>query len=1512
MRTLFSHSLIALIAVAGLLLGHNTPAQAQVGPWIAGYLPTYRQTASGAITFMTAEDYDKLTLINHVGLGINADGSFEWSNNSVTTTKMAAAVAAAHANQVPINLTLAGWYDSYYPAISTATQRTAIINNLLALFDTYGYDGIDMDFEPVMSPWISAIQSQNPNYVAFIEELHSALQSRTSPLLGGPPLLTVAATGYAGPVFNQLEDKFDQINLMTYDLSGPYPGWVVWHDSAVYDGGATFPSGGLLPSVHGEVTAMLNAGVAPGKIGVGVIFDAYRWMGGSGVPVTGGVTKPLDRYTSDPSWTRFSYSYMMQNIYQTANYHWDSVTQMSYLSFDNAGSANDQFWSFNDEASCAAKATYTLENNLGGVMIWELHEGYIPTYPAGERMPQLDTLYATLYGAQATVDYGDAPDIAPGTTSGDYQTSESDDGPRHAAVSALWLGVNAPDGDNGTLQNSAATADDLSKALNDEDGISSLPLITPFSSEVPLSVAVHNNTGSPATAACWIDFNRDGHFAATERADALVASASGTQSINLVFSGFDVPVPGYTYLRCRVASAAAEVATASGAANSGEVEDYRLSISSGSAIGNRIWLDENANGRQDAAEPGLANVRVQLKNSSNQVIAVTVTDAAGGYLFNAVIAGSYYVQVDNASLPAGMIQTALSNPGGDLGNQSDAGWGYAVTIPAGAAVRNLTADFGYNTQPESDITGNTGLTAVGDRVWIDSNGNGSQDKDEVGASGVTVALYGDADGNAVYDTLLATAVTDRAGYYRFSGLPPAAYVLRVTNSASASHDVLNSAAFTASGDPDHFAASGSHNDSATTKAVLLSPGDLFSQVDFGYQPLPGAVGSIGGSLWFDANASATLAANNGEYNLSGITVTLLRDTNGDGSSDFNGADDVWGTADDEPVLATTTSDTNGAYHFSGLALNAAYIVWVNDSAAATLHWKPTYDPDGATPRQSAVLLSTAAPNAAAESFSFTPLAQTNATGLIGGVIWLDANNNSQQDTGELPLRNAAVSLLDSNSSLIDSITSDTQGRYNFGGLAAGTYTVLTTPPAGLSSSTDSRAPQQTLVVTIGNGEIALQAHVGLVGGGAIGNLIWQDWNGDGVAQAGEPGLAGLHVELYPDLDANGQLSLSELPIAGAVSAANGSYLLPGLALNQGSGYAAYMLVISDPEGVLNGMTHTVGVQGSNNTSQEMPYQVFLAPEAPSYLAADFGYGLKYASLGNFVWRDQNDNALQDANEPGLNGVLVTLQVAYPDGTVISARTLSGDDPATPAVEKGWYSFGNLLLDENILAAGTQDPMATDLPLHTLAAAAPLNYMPVTAGGADGDESTEPLTDSNLQSGTIALPLIGQNSLTQQNASAEAPVASYDFGFKADPLAVTLADFAATSAADQIVITWETVSELDNAGFNLYRSITPAGPQGLLAALPSQAAGGSQGAHYRFADRTITAGQSYWYWLEDVALDGTTTLHGPVSAVAQAPSAVTLRGLAAGSPMPVTAWPWVVASAATALAAAARRSSAAKR
>ncbi|MEA3337075.1 MAG: GEVED domain-containing protein [Chloroflexota bacterium] len=113
-----------------------------------------------------------------------------------------------------------------------------------------------------------------------------------------------------------------------------------------------------------------------------------------------------------------------------------------------------------------------------------------------------------------------------------------------------------------------------------------------------------------------------------------------------------------------------------------------------------------------------------------------------------------------------------------------------------------------------------------------------------------------------------------------------------------------------------------------------------------------------------------------------------------------------------------------------------------------------------------------------------------------------------------------------------------------------------------------------------------------------------------------------------------------------------------------------------------------------------------------------------------------------------------------------------------------------------------------------------------------------------------------------------------------PLAVTLADFQATAAGDHIQVAWTTVSEVDNIGFNLYRSRSASQPGILLAFVPSIRPGGSSGASYAYQDADVTARQTYWYWLEDVDANGATSLHGPVSATLQAPTVVTLDELAA--------------------------------
>jgi hypothetical protein len=124
----------------------------------------------------------------------------------------------------------------------------------------------------------------------------------------------------------------------------------------------------------------------------------------------------------------------------------------------------------------------------------------------------------------------------------------------------------------------------------------------------------------------------------------------------------------------------------------------------------------------------------------------------------------------------------------------------------------------------------------------------------------------------------------------------------------------------------------------------------------------------------------------------------------------------------------------------------------------------------------------------------------------------------------------------------------------------------------------------------------------------------------------------------------------------------------------------------------------------------------------------------------------------------------------------------------------------------------------------------------------------------------------------------------DYRWQFEPLAVTLAAFDAQPYGDGIQVTWETVSEIDNAGFNLYRTASGAAlpqPVDLLAFVPSQAPGSPQGFTYNYDDLAVTVGQTYAYWLEDISLGGVTTLHGPVNATVQVPTAVMLGGLQAG-------------------------------
>ena len=94
----------------------------------------------------------------------------------------------------------------------------------------------------------------------------------------------------------------------------------------------------------------------------------------------------------------------------------------------------------------------------------------------------------------------------------------------------------------------------------------------------------------------------------------------------------------------------------------------------------------------------------------------------------------------------------------------------------------------------------------------------------------------------------------------------------------------------------------------------------------------------------------------------------------------------------------------------------------------------------------------------------------------------------------------------------------------------------------------------------------------------------------------------------------------------------------------------------------------------------------------------------------------------------------------------------------------------------------------------------------------------------------------------------------------------LVSFTVEALEDSILLDWETASEINNAGFHLWRSETEDGAYVQITDLLIPAKGSpTWGAEYQYEDFDVEAGLTYYYKLEDIDYNGISTFHGPVSA-----------------------------------------------
>ncbi len=359
-------------AIALLLVAAFSGASCQARPssiWVAAYYPVWEQR--GGYT-PDKIDYSAITHLVHFSIVPRADATIDDTQhgtmNAIAPAESQAVVSRAHAHGIKVLVCLGGANTNplISPAIGDAL-RPAFIDNLVKFVSERGYDGIDVDMEPIN-------QSDEGNFVKFVTQLRAKMKS-----INPRWLLTFPASGEPGrqpQICAELQDDLDQINIQTYDLSGKWDGFKTWYNGSLYGDGKTLMTDTRpYPSAEDKVGQYLAAGVSRGKLGIGIAFYGYVWTGANGP------TQSIQGVSLDT----LGYNAIMDQYFKPALYHWDAAAHAPYLGIGADQETGRKFISYDDARLSREKVLYARSHGLGGVIIWELGDGYRASQPAGKR-----------------------------------------------------------------------------------------------------------------------------------------------------------------------------------------------------------------------------------------------------------------------------------------------------------------------------------------------------------------------------------------------------------------------------------------------------------------------------------------------------------------------------------------------------------------------------------------------------------------------------------------------------------------------------------------------------------------------------------------------------------------------------------------------------------------------------------------------------------------------------------------------------------------------------------------------------------------------------------------------------------------------------------------------------------------------------------------------------------------------------------------------------------------------
>ena len=496
-------------------------------------------------------------------------------------------------------------------------------------------------------------------------------------------------------------------------------------------------------------------------------------------------------------------------------------------------------------------------------------------------------------------------------------------------------------------------------------------------------------------------------------------------------------------------------------------------------LGDFVWHDLNANGIQDAGEPGIPDVTVNLLDSSASVIGSTATDASGIYGFSDLTPGTYSVQF---VAPAGFFPSP-QNQGADDAVDSDADLvtGETAQVALAAGEANLTLDAGFYQK-----------AAIGDFVWLDLDSDGVQDAGESGVPGVVVQLI-----DCASDAIIGTMPTDGSGLYLFTGLTPGDYRVRFNLPAGTTFspqdqgadDAVDSDADTTTGETICTSLVSGETD-LTWDAGIIEPTECppSTFVFHGSTPTDGYNGnirtytvngvSVNVSAFSRTSAGSWASAYLGVYN-GGFGVTDSGE--GDGSGNRHTVDNidrnnfvlfefsqpvivnraflgyVVGDSDLKVWIGNSADPFNNHITLNDAALAGLGYTEDNDTALTGVRWA---DFNGGALSGNILVISASVTDATPDDqfkiqkLDICPPPVVEAS--IGDFVWNDTDADGTQDAGESGVDGVKVELLRcSDNAVVGTTTTSAGGIYGFTVLPGDYYVRFSNLPAGFVFSPSS-------------------------------------------------------------------------------------------------------------------------------------------------------------------------------------------------------------------------------------------------------------------------------------------------------------------------------------------------------------------------------------------------------------------------------------------------------------------------